>query len=176
MSDPRSPNPSSSDAPAAKKPPRPRRRRKSAGGLVLDWVDRLAVTRTRAPELRRIAADDRASWAKRAAANWMLDGMQTADPADFEPYLRGELSLTELRKAGINTRLVKRVRVRTRPSTKNHVEEIDRQIDFVDRTGPMLDRLLDRTYGKPVPPAGSVAAAGPSTNMVYLRPEVAARI
>ncbi len=79
-------------------------------------------------------------------------GMEAGDIADFEPVLDGQMSLRELRTAGICTTVVKKVKTKKRSipqgPDKEPIEEVEREIELHDRSGREFDRVLDRTDGK----------------------------
>jgi hypothetical protein len=54
----------------------------------------------------------------------------------------------ELRAKGINTRMVKKVRVRAYTDEKGGTT-VTREVELFDRSGEEFDRIADRTEGKP---------------------------
>jgi len=80
--------------------------------------------------------------------------MESGDLADFAPLLRGECSIEDLRAKGINTKVIKKSKQRTRrvPTTDGQREEIiDREIELHDRGGVDFDRVIEHTDGKATP-------------------------
>lgn len=65
--------------------------------------------------------------------------MEAGDLADFSPLLSGEKTLEDLRAASLNTEVVKKLKY-----TKDGPE-----IELRDRAGADVDRISDRTDGKP---------------------------
>lgn len=65
------------------------------------------------------------------------------DPADFEPFLRGDCSLEELRERGVNTHLLRRVTVSRSEAANGRVQE-RLGLEFPDRLA-VLDRLARLT-------------------------------
>lgn len=122
--------------------------RKTAGAYVKEWLNVFSESKVTESDLRRIARDRETEWAKRAAAERMLRTLEAGDLADFQPYLRGEKSLEELRASGICTEIVKKAKVRVR-TLENGVTETEREVELFDRAGVDFDRVLDRTEGKP---------------------------
>jgi hypothetical protein len=87
----------------------------------------------------------------------MLLALERGDVADFERFLDGRETLEELQARGINTEVVKRVKkkrkILRREVKGDAVEELiqeEREIELHDRGGVEVDRILDRTVGKPV--------------------------
>ena len=63
------------------------------------------------------------------------------DVADFEPYLQGGMSLEAMRDAGLNTALIRKVKVKSRILPGEEAEtEIDREIELYSRDSA-LDKL-----------------------------------
>ncbi len=86
--------------------------------------------------------------------------------ADFEEVLEGDSRLSELRKNGINTECVKKIKSKQRMITQGEgqppINEIEREIELHDRSGSELDRIMDRTEGKAMQPvAGPEGGAIP---------------
>lgn len=89
---------------------------------------------------------------ERIAAVQLMQMVERADMADYEPAINGEKTLKEIREDGINTALIKRVRQRRITTTDekgNQVVEITRDLELHDRAGEAFTRLLDQTDGKP---------------------------
>lgn len=122
--------------------------RKTAGAYVREWLNVLAEKELSESELRAIARDKAAPWTKRTAAERILRTLEAGDLADMEPVLDGVETLTDLRNRGINTEVVKKMKVKTR-TTDDGAREVDREIELHDRAGEDFDRILDRTLGKP---------------------------
>lgn len=126
----------------------PSGKKKSAGWTIIDWINELQDTPE--PELERIARDRSESPAKRAAAIEWIDRLASShDLSDFEAYLEGKMDLKSLKKTGVPTRLLKRVKAITSVSSDGN-EEKRREIEVNDRGGQALDRILDRTVGKAI--------------------------
>lgn len=128
--------------------------RKTAGATVDEWWNYLSAQNPTEDELRKIARDKKADWNRRSAANQMLRTLECPDIADYAGLLRGENRLEDLRAMGVNTEVVKKFKQKTRTTTARdgtgEVEEVvDREIEFYDRSGESLDRVCDRTNGKP---------------------------
>ena len=118
-----------------------------AGAYVREWYNALAHKGLTEPELRRIAVDTKAPWTKRSAAQQILRTMGVGEVADFEPWLNGEERLQELRNRGIATDNIKKAKIKKTPTANGVI--IEREIELHDRAGGALDRIADRTEGKP---------------------------
>lgn len=126
--------------------------RKNAGASIRNWINDLSHLTE--PQLRKLAANKRAPWTKRAAAERMLRTLESGDLADFTAVTRGEKTLDELRAAGVNTAVVKKVKVKRRTIRAGDEvigEEVEGEVELHDRAGDDFDRILDRTIGKPAP-------------------------
>src|SRR5947207_451921 len=88
--------------------------RKTAGATVKEWLNTLAEKRVTEAQLRSIARNRKAEWARRTAAERMLRTLEAGDMADFQAFLHGEKSLDELKEAGVNTEVLKKIKVKTR--------------------------------------------------------------
>lgn len=117
------------------------------GGIAVQgWLHRL-VSLDR-PALESIADNPRAKSDKVIAAVQVLTARERGDLVDYEPWLRGEKSLTELKACGVGTYGVKRAKV-----TERADGTIVREIELHDRAGSAFDRFLDRTIGKAIQPS-----------------------
>lgn len=92
--------------------------------------------------------------ALKIACNRLLAMMERPDMADFEPLADGQLSVRELRKAGIDTAAIKkwepkRTRItRRKEGEAEIVEEVmEAKIELFDRSLPSFEKVLDRTDG-----------------------------
>ncbi len=125
--------------------------RPSAGINAQEWLN--ALQDTPEDELRRIASNKQESPIKRGAANRLLLFIERTDLADFEEVLDGAQSLKQVRESGINTEVLKKVKVKTRtiPGRNNEADtiEVEREIELHNRSGEEFDRICDRTDGKP---------------------------
>lgn len=99
-------------------------------------------------EIRAIARDKTAPANKRAAATQWLDILASSgELADFEPFLDGTHDLRKLQREGVATRLAREAKVTTHTSDSG--SETRREIKLSDKGADSLDRVLDRTGGKP---------------------------
>lgn len=128
--------------------------RPSAGASLNEWMNVLVAQELTEDQLRAIAKDGKVPAAKKAAAIRVLRMAEYGDLADFQDAVDGGLSLEELRKAGVNTSLVKKMKTReTVIKGKDGApdeREIVREIELHDRGGDEFDRVVDRTEGKAI--------------------------
>src|SRR5688572_9189950 len=88
--------------------------RKTAGAVLRDWLNALGEKELPEAELRAIGRDKAAPWAKRAAAKRLLRTMESGDLADMEGLLDGRMSLEQLRESGVDTEVIRRIKVKRR--------------------------------------------------------------
>jgi hypothetical protein len=136
--------------------------RKSAGATIKEQFNWLAEQDLNEAEVRKIARDKSLPWTRRAAAERILRTLEAGDLADMEPALRGEKDLTTLRSEGVNTEIVKKIKVKTRV-TPDGEEVIEREMELHDRAGTDIDRILDRTEGKPAQSVDHTTGGKPFT-------------
>ncbi|MDB5320579.1 MAG: hypothetical protein JWN40_2210 [Phycisphaerales bacterium] len=129
------------------------RGRQSAGTTLKEWVNVFATSELTAEQVRRIARDAKAPWTKRAAAERVLRTLEHGDLAEMEALLDGKQSLQELNAAGVNTEVIKKIKVRRRTiptgEGKPPEVEVEREVELHDRAGEDFDRICDRTEGTP---------------------------
>ncbi len=113
--------------------------RRTAGAYVREQVNSLANKDLSESQLRTIANDKSLGWTMRAAAQRILATLERGDMADFEPVLKGKVSLKRLRRRGINTELVKRMAVNDKGIT----------IELHDRSRDDFITVIEQTDGKP---------------------------
>lgn len=124
--------------------------RPKRGAVVEEWLDQMSDWT--ADDLIAAVKDRKSPQAKVEAAIQSLHARELPDLADFQPYLDGA-TLDDLRKRGIDTRSVKKAKVRKRTHTDKDggsIETVEREIELHDRSGPAFDRIMDRTVGKPL--------------------------
>ena len=126
----------------------PRGRAASAGTTIREWLNVFCWKDLTEAQIRKIARDPKASWAKRAAAERALRTIEAGDLADLEPCLNGSKTLAELRGDGINTTVVKKAKARAY-TTKQGAVTVEREVELHDRAGAEFDRVCDRTEGRP---------------------------
>ena len=117
--------------------------RKRAGASELDWINILFqdddLTES---DLRKIVADDTVPTAKRLAARTILLMMAPCTVADFAPWLNGEKSMEELKRAGVDIGVVKRAVERRVSRHLGDPEVVSREIVMHDQ-GTYVWRILD---------------------------------
>ncbi len=92
--------------------------------------------------MRKIAFDDDEPIARSTAARQWLE-TRGEDIANLEPFLRGESSLKALRASGVNTLMLKKASIKRDAEGGEHIT-----VEVRDG-GAALDRIADRTEGKP---------------------------
>lgn len=130
--------------------------RKSAGANIKEQINSLANRGLTAAELKRIARNPKNAWTRRAAAERILRTLEAPDLADFQDAVDGVSDLRSLRKDGLNTEVVKRMRCKTRTIPGRNGDEptveVEREIELHDRAGDDFDRIVEQTDGKPSQP------------------------
>ncbi len=98
-----------------------------------------------------------------------------ADIADFWPFLTGEMTLPELRASGVNTKLVRKVTMRTRTRTEKTKDGVTvtttdevRGIELYDAQAAARD-LLKMRAAAGEDSAGEPEAAPPVVNVTLVR-------
>lgn len=103
--------------------------------------------------MRAIARDKSTPWPKRAAAERVVRTMEYGDLADMESILDGSVSLKQLRAYGINTEVIKKIKVKKTVEYDDEgdpvSEQTEREVELHDRAGDDFDRVMDRTEGRP---------------------------
>jgi hypothetical protein len=116
----------------------PAGRPRNAGASFKEWCNILNAANASDAELRRIAKHDPEP-ARRAAALWLIRLSEVPDLAEFEEFLLGKKTLAQLREEGKDTSMLKKAKI----SSKGV------EIELHDRSGEAIDRIADRTDGKP---------------------------
>lgn len=114
--------------------------RASAGTTLREHINAFSVSDLTETQLRKIARDPDVGWTRRTAAVRVLRSMEDPDLADFQAVVRGETSIEDMRKAGVNTSVIKKLK----PT------EFGLEIELHDRSGDDFDRISDRTDGRPI--------------------------
>lgn len=114
---------------------------KSAGASIVAHFNNLSESTY--DDLVRIADDGRVPATKRAAAiQWLKILRANTDIADFADFIEGAVTLKQLRDSGVQTGALASATVRTGKVAERSVQ--------LDRDGGReLDRIMDRTLGKP---------------------------
>lgn len=133
----------------ALKPTKPGERRmtggrKSAGLAIIEWINALQG-KTHA-EYKAIARDPEAPGNKRVAAiQWLKSLSDATDIGDYSELMEGSKTLSQYVQEGRDLRKIKRVKRRV-----DKDGNVSNEIDLDTSGGMTLDRILDRTVGKPV--------------------------
>jgi hypothetical protein len=112
----------------------------TAGAIIKNYFNGLARRKVSSVRLRTIIADEGKPHLLRSAAEQLLHSRSATTLADFDPWIKGDKSLTELRDAGIDVSLVKSASV-----SKDGI----RRIELHDRAGQNMDRMMDQTTSRP---------------------------
>ena len=115
--------------------------RPNAGAMVRDFYNSMADKTLE--EVQRIAHAPNVRMAKRRAALDWLRANNPPDMADYTLVLQGRETLTEAHERGVDTTGVKAVSV----TPGEHGTAM--RLTLHDRGDTALDRILDRTIGKP---------------------------
>jgi hypothetical protein len=85
------------------------------------------------------------------AAQRMLRAIENPDLADFQDVIEGDKSLRELKRAGVNTAVIKKMKTKTKTyqNGETPVTEVEREIELHDRSGSDVDRIVHNTDGSP---------------------------
>lgn len=124
--------------------------RPSAGLTIKEWVNYLNNQDLNREELLKIIR--KGEGPKTSAAIRVLRSREHPDMADVEAVLDGQSSLKELRTAGYDTGIVKKIKVKRRliPNGDNPpIEEVEREIELHDRSLEETKAIIDYTDGKP---------------------------
>lgn len=123
--------------------------RPAAGLRITEWYNVMASSKWSASRARSCWRDESAPMAKRAAAKQWLDTLGLDDLAEFEDVIDGKQTLKAARSKGLRTDAIKKMKVRKRTDESGN-EVVEREIELhPDRSGQAIDRIADRTVGKP---------------------------
>jgi hypothetical protein len=126
--------------------------RVTAGATVREWWNVLAEQGLTPRQLQRIIADPDSPFPKIEAAIQILQSIELGDVTDMEDLLDGKVTLRQLRESGVNTRIIKKIKVKRRTLYNEdgpEGEEVEREVELHNRAGDALDRIMDRTDGRP---------------------------
>lgn len=140
-------------------------RPKNAGLSIKEWMNCLAASRISDAELYRIAKGQRQIRAKRIAAGRLIQASQLPDMADFDKFFEGE-KLTQLRKKGVDTTVVKKHKTREIPQGNDKNGNplppiIEHEIELKDAGLANTEHVVEQTDGKP-----AITMQGPGGNPV----------
>lgn len=121
--------------------------RPSIGSSIQECLNDLGQRGMTRADWLKVARDEKEDGVRRIAAERLLRATEFGDLADFEQVLEGEQTLGAARAKGLNTEVIKKIKVRT--TTKDDYTEVTREIELHDRSGQDFDRIMDRTVGKP---------------------------
>lgn len=118
--------------------------RPSAGATIREHMNGMTQSGTDEATLRKIAKDKSAPVGRRMAAIQLLKAIEVDDLSDFDPYVEGAVTLSELRASGVDTSVVKKAKVTVR-SMGEQGTETTREIEVRDRAGDALDKIIGHT-------------------------------
>lgn len=123
--------------------------RPPAGLVIKEWYNVMASSKWTARRVVAAWKDEDAPASKRAAAFQMMQTMGLIDLADLASVADGTESLKSAQRKGLPTHAIKKLKTRTRTDSEGN-ETVEREIELhPDRSGEALDRIADRTVGKP---------------------------
>ncbi len=112
--------------------------------IVGKYFNALSRRKLHHKKLRSIVRDLEQPQLYRAAAERILRTVDAVSIADFEPYCQGKCSLKDLQEQGVNVDALRKVKQTTKSDGS-----VTREVELFDRAGEELDRIMDRTIGKP---------------------------
>lgn len=124
----------------------------TAGATLRQQLNALAQAGLTEKQLRNIAGNKSIAWTRRSAAKQILLSMEVSDIADMEPLLNGAVSLEQLRKKGVDTSRIKKIKVRTRTLYEGDEEtgtEVEREVELHNRATDVFGVICDQTEGRP---------------------------
>jgi hypothetical protein len=122
--------------------------RKSAGASIREWLTVLSAKDLDETGLRAIARGGKEPVPKRIAAKRLLAALEAPDLADIEPVLNGSATLAQLRDAGVDTSVVKRLKVKRAATEFGEAVEVEAELH--DRSLKETSWIADNTDGKPM--------------------------
>jgi Family of unknown function (DUF5681) len=137
--------------------------RPNAGAMVRDFYNEMAGKTTE--ELLKILRAPNVHAAKKRAAIEWLRAINPPDMADFESVVHGNSTLKELRENGIDTSHVKRL------SRRSGKDGDAVSLELHDRDGKSVDRILDRTAGRPNQAVEVQQAIAKGVRIEFVTPE-----
>ena len=131
--------------------------RPSAGSSIKEAMNDMAASQLCPAELRAIMNNPLSPVIHIAAARELLLMADGGDLADFEEVMKGNETLIEARSRGVNTALLKKIKRRSRrveavggsKDGENIETEFECDVELRDRAGEHIDRVMDRTDGRP---------------------------
>ena len=118
------------------------------GASVKNWMNTLNTANTSTADLLKISRDPKAQPSKACAANRLLNFRERPTLTDFALYVAGEVSLADLEAAGVDTSVLKRVKVRTFTGEDGR-ERVEREIELFDRALKESEFVVPESDGQP---------------------------
>jgi len=122
----------------------PKGGRPSAGASIRNVMNTLVGSGAGEKSLKKIARDKDEPVVRRMAAIQLLKAVEVDDLADFDGYIDGSYTLSDLRDKGIDTSVVKRAKVSIR-HFKEGESETTREVEVRDRASDALDKIIGLT-------------------------------
>lgn len=111
----------------------------TAGAITRNYMNRMARRNLRESKLRAIIADKSKPDLMRSAAEKILHSRTHTNLAAFDPWIKGEMTLSQLEAEGVDISVVKSASI-----TKE-----GRRIELYDKAGENFDRIVEHTDGRP---------------------------
>lgn len=135
----------------------PRGRPPNVGQSLVECMNDLDALDLTTAELRAIANDPNEKHRRAVAAQELVLMRERGDLADFEDVMRGNETLEDARRRGLNTSVLKKLKRKSKrvdyvsgSKDGDSVElEVECDIELHNRAGEALDRVMDRTNGRP---------------------------
>lgn len=147
MKNPGNPNPDKSGlvAPWKKGESGNAKGRPSAGGAIREYYNLMHEW----PEDRLIAVmnDKSEGFSKRKAAEAILN-MGAVDVEAYESLLDGSKTLADLKREGVRTNTIRRVKRKTR--TEGEAKTFEYEVEFADKTDAVTEAIIGHTDGKAI--------------------------
>lgn len=118
------------------------RGRPNAGASIRDFLNEMGEWTP--DQIKAVLNDPKAPATKVMAARTLFDALESPDMAVYEDLLNGSKTLEQLRAEGINTGHIQKY---TRRVAADGTVTVT--ITLKDRSDRVIDRILDRTAGKP---------------------------
>jgi hypothetical protein len=143
--------------------------RKTSGATQTEWRNAISEKHPTEDDLLAIIRDRRAPLQKRAAAEELLHTLMPR-LSDYEPLIDGSKTLKDLEAAGVDTAVVKKVKARSEMDKDGNVVAVTREIELHNLAGECLDRIADRTEGKPTQAINLGGNLGMPTVVEFITP------
>lgn len=120
----------------------------TAGNSIRTEINYLVQGKTTEKDLHRIVKDPDERIAKQVAALQVLRALESPDLADFQALVGKGATLDGLRRKGIDTTKIKKLKTKTKIDNDG-TEVVEAEIELHDRAGESFDRIVNQTAGAP---------------------------